>query len=373
MLSSRYWRLLPLLFSPVLIARTSVLWAQSIALERVDGIYKVPCKVNGLQLKFILDTGSSNVSLSLSEAIFMLKNGYLSETDFTGTEKYRIANGEIHEGYTLNLREIEVGGRILYNIKASIVQTMDAPLLLGQSALGQLGKFQIDYESNTLHLSGSMGEYRNEPFSQHGPSDDSFESIDRLVDIDGNRYTPVHIGTQVWMKENLRTTRYRNGDLIPRVVDEDEWYKLSTGAYCYYDNDITNKLNYGNLYNWYAVYDSRCLCPIGWHVPTKLDWIVLINYLGGSATAGGKLKASGSRYWNYPNEGASNDSEFSALPGGYRMFGSYYFVKSIGGWWSISAFDDNNSWALFLDSSLENIDWLEQTKTNGMSVRCVKD
>ena len=124
-----------------------------IHLEKMEGgTYEIPCKVNGLQLKFIFDTGASDVSISLTEALFMLKNGYLSEEDFTGTQSYQTASGEILEGTTIRINKLEFEGLTLYNIDASIVNEMKAPLLLGQSALSKLGRIQIDYQNNTLTI-----------------------------------------------------------------------------------------------------------------------------------------------------------------------------------------------------------------------------
>lgn len=116
------------------------------------GTYEIPCKVNGLALKFIFDTGASDVSISLTEALFMLKNGYLSEDDIIGTQYYSIANGEIAEGTTIRIKKLEFGGLTLYNVDASIVHELQAPLLLGQSAISRLGKIQIDPSNSTLTI-----------------------------------------------------------------------------------------------------------------------------------------------------------------------------------------------------------------------------
>lgn len=121
-------------------------------MEKVNGVYTMPCKVNGLSLKFIFDTGASSVSISLTEALFMLKNGYLKESDLLGTEYYQFANGDVGEGTEILLREIDIGGVRLNNVRASITHSMGAPLLLGQSALSRLGRFQMDYATNTLTL-----------------------------------------------------------------------------------------------------------------------------------------------------------------------------------------------------------------------------
>ncbi len=123
-----------------------------IKMEKINGVFLMPCKVNGLSLKFIFDTGASDVSISLTEALFMLKNGHLNETDLIGTEYYQIANGDIQEGTKITLKEIEIGKTKLYNVKASIVHSLSAPLLLGQTALSKLGKIEFDYANNTLTI-----------------------------------------------------------------------------------------------------------------------------------------------------------------------------------------------------------------------------
>jgi len=130
-----------------------------IKMEKENGIYTTPCKVNGLQLRFIFDTGASNVSISLSEAIFMLKNGYLADTDLHGSTYSQIANGDIIENTSINIRELEIGGIKLFNVSAIIVHELSAPLLLGQSAIQKLGKIQLEGDElviiNTNDQSGS--------------------------------------------------------------------------------------------------------------------------------------------------------------------------------------------------------------------------
>ena len=124
----------------------------TIEMKQEGGVYTMPCEVNGLRLRFIFDTGASDISISLTEAIFMLKNGYLSEDDITGTTQYSIANGDIEEGTTLNLREVKIGNLKLHNVEASILHSLEAPLLLGQSALKKFGKIEFDYSNNTLTI-----------------------------------------------------------------------------------------------------------------------------------------------------------------------------------------------------------------------------
>jgi uncharacterized protein (TIGR02145 family) len=128
----------------------------------------------------------------------------------------------------------------------------------------------------------------------------------------------VTIGTQVWTDKNLDVTSYRNGDVIPQVTDATEWAGLTTGAWCYYNNDPLNGAIYGKLYNWYAVNDPRGLAPQGWHIPTDAEWKTLSTLLGGDAVAGGKMKTKGTNSWTSPNTSATNESGFAGLPGGVR-------------------------------------------------------
>jgi clan AA aspartic protease (TIGR02281 family) len=141
-----------------------------IQMNKEGGVYTMPCEVNGLKLRFIFDTGASDVSISLAEAIFMLKNGYLSKSDIKGATYYQIANGDIVEGTTINLKTLKIGNKYLYNVNASIVHSTSSPLLLGQSALSKIGKFSFDYSNNTLLIgdeNNSKYENRNNNYSNY--------------------------------------------------------------------------------------------------------------------------------------------------------------------------------------------------------------
>ena len=196
-----------------------------------------------------------------------------------------------------------------------------------------------------------------------------------MIDQDGNVYKTVKIGDQWWMAENLKVTHYRNGDAIPNVTDNTEWADLSTGAYCAYDNDENNADIYGYLYNWYAVDDSRNIAPTGWHVPTDDEWADLVTYLGGNSVAGGKLKEADTAHWNSPNTGATNESGFSALPGGYRNYflSRFYGMSSSANFWS--TIEASHSYAktihLYYDES--SVSLTDSCKYHGYSVRLIKD
>ncbi len=216
---------------------------------------------------------------------------------------------------------------------------------------------------------------------------EKINSLDTLIviDIDGNVYHTVTIGTQVWMAENLKTTHYRNGNTIPNISDSLKWNDLKTGAYCNYNNDTTFSNVFGKLYNWYAVNDNHKLCPSGWHLPSDAEWTTLEIVLGMSQTdadktgwrgtnEGGKLKETGTTHWNSANAGATNSSGFSALPGGFRNdYGTFYSVGDYGYWWSASEYAAGNAWSTHLHGYDSNVRRDYLNKEYGFSVRCVKD
>jgi len=175
-------------------------------------------------------------------------------------------------------------------------------------------------------------------FTTNCKKDEDSTSAASVTDADGNIYSTVSIGKQVWMKENLKTTKYNDGTPIPNITDYTAWEALSTPSYCWYNNDAASyKAYYGALYNWYAVNTGK-LCPTGWHVPIDIEWTILTTYLGGNGVAGGKLKETSTIYWWSPNTGATNETGFTALPGGERNYdGSYLDVGSYGRWWSSTA------------------------------------
>jgi len=206
-----------------------------------------------------------------------------------------------------------------------------------------------------------------------------------LADIDSiifvwNTCEEIQIGNQIWMCKNLDVDHYRNGDPIPEVRDSIEWINLTTGAWCYYNNDSTLGTVYGKLYNWYAVNDTRGLAPEGWHVASDYEWSKLITYLGGGDIAGGKLKSTGTieignGLWYEPNLGATNESGFSSLPGSSRgWFGVFEFKIGYGAhWWSSTQDDSTEAWIRYQSYKQTNIFRNPAWKKSGRSVRCIKD
>jgi uncharacterized protein (TIGR02145 family) len=184
----------------------------------------------------------------------------------------------------------------------------------------------------------------------------------------------IVIGTQHWMRENLDVVTYRNGDVIPQVTDASAWAGLTSGAWCYYNNDVANGAIYGKLYNWYAVNDTRGLAPQGWHVATDAEWTILTDKLGGTAVAGGKMKSVGTTRWTTSNTSATNESGFTGLPGGYRnLNGTFYYIGDYGWWWSSSEVDTTYAWFRYLYYNNGNANRNNYNKKYGFSVRCLRD
>ena len=184
----------------------------------------------------------------------------------------------------------------------------------------------------------------------------------------------VIIGTQQWMQKNLEVAFYRNGDPIPEVTDPTAWAALTTGAWCYYNNDPNTGYTYGKLYNWYAVNDPRGLAPAGWHIHTNAEWTMLENSLGGNLVAGGRIKEPGITHWINPNTGATNISGWAGLPGGRRDFnGVFGEVGSNTYWWSSTENTPTNAWSRSLTFFNSVITWYISDKKEGFSVRCMRD
>jgi len=195
-----------------------------------------------------------------------------------------------------------------------------------------------------------------------------------VTDVDGNTYHMVTIGTQVWLRENLRVTHYRNGAQIPQVTNKTNWAALTSHAWCYPENNSAFDAIYGKLYNAYAVADSRKIAPAGWHVATTNDWNKLRDFLGGMNIAGGKMKAVGTSYWMSPNTGASNVSGFTALPAACRTLeGLFSSVKYSACFWSGDGIPPAYISGWFLAYNFEDFTDGPVLAQYGYSVRCVKD
>lgn len=206
-----------------------------------------------------------------------------------------------------------------------------------------------------------------------------------VTDIDGNVYNVVSIGNQCWMKENLKTTRYKNGTPIPTGLSDAQWQVDTTGAYSVYKDSAQNDSVYGKLYNWYAVADTNGLCPTGWHVPEDWEWNVLVKAIDPNADTicngcvqslivGGAMKEIGLTHWASPNAGATNSSGFTGLPGGFRYLdGIYYYVGLTCYWWSATQYSTPKAYYRYLNYNGSYVSRGNDDKTGGISVRCVRD
>lgn len=201
---------------------------------------------------------------------------------------------------------------------------------------------------------------------------DSVITYGTMTDQNGHVYPTVIIGGREWMAENLRSTTYANGAAIANVTMDGAWTTLGTGAWCHYRNNPAFDVPYGKLYNWYAVNDSRNVCPTGWHVPTDADWTALADSLGGWLVAGAALKST--VLW-YPTNSATNTSGFSALPGGDRIYvdGTFDTAAYDGYWWTATTFSTNSAWGRSMGNESINLTRTDYQKKSGFSVRCVRD
>lgn len=206
--------------------------------------------------------------------------------------------------------------------------------------------------------------------------DDDYSII--ATDIDGNVYNTITVNGKVWMVENLKTIRYRNGDSIVHITDPSEFYNFFEGAYYNYNNESSVAETYGRLYNFFAIYDDRNIAPEGWHVATDEEWQLLVDFLGGLDVAGGKLKEKGLAHWESPNAGATNEVGFTALPGGYAFGGGSGSVESLGYFgyhWTSTNFAGQfeRAWIWIIKSHFPSVMKSDFRIDMAASIRCVKD
>ena len=195
-----------------------------------------------------------------------------------------------------------------------------------------------------------------------------------ITDIDSNVYNVVAIGNQCWTKDNMKVSRYRNGESIPIMINNAGWESITSGLRCWYANDSTSyEIPYGNSYNWYAAVDERGLCPLGWHVPSDAEWSTLTDYLGGENQAGGKMKSTGTTYWETPNTGSTFESGFSAFPAGFRYNdGGFDGNRVFAFFWSATEYEASARYRS-LRFNVSSVFRLIDSKSFGASVRCLRD
>jgi uncharacterized protein (TIGR02145 family) len=202
----------------------------------------------------------------------------------------------------------------------------------------------------------------------------SISEGEQITDIQGNLYRTVHIGKQQWMVDNLKTQKFSDNRELHHITNLNLWFSTDQPSYCSYQNEPDSVGIYGYLYNWHAV-NSGKLCPEGWEVPTRGDWMDLVKFLSGPEKAGGKLKDEGTDHWASPNLNATNESKFGLLPGGYNFKNPNSFgnMNANGFWWTATEFGDNNAYAyvLFYNNGtiVETSDYI---KEQGLSVCCIK-
>jgi len=252
-----------------------------------------------------------------------------------------------------------------------------------------LGNFTSELSNLNPSTNYYLRAYATNKFGTGYGSVISFKTPDPMVtnstpitDIDGNTYQTIKLGNQYWMSENLKTSRYRNGDPIPTGLSNSDWAITVDGAYAFYDNDPANDDVYGKLYNWYATVDTRGLCPAGWHVATDDDWTELSNHIMSYnyiySEVGGTLKMTGTSLWELPNTGATNSSGFSAKPGGWMENVNNYNSTAKGyaaTFWTSTEFSSETA---FIRNLRNNSGELWRFNNNikkqfGASIRCVKD
>jgi uncharacterized protein (TIGR02145 family) len=245
--------------------------------------------------------------------------------------------------------------------------------VINQSGLNNFNQIVLGLNSNTNYYVRAYV-INNQGISYGNQQVFTTLGYGSVTDIDNNVYSTITIGTQVWMVENLKTTKYINGGSIPNVTNS--WFNLQTPSYCWYNNNIAYKNTYGALYNFHAVQTGN-LAPIGWHVPTDNEWSILINYLGGPLVAGNKLKEIGISHWTSPNNDATNIVGFTALPGGFKVpDGIFLNIGDWGYWWTSTTDGSSNAKYRMLAYTgvlLGENDNSSNSKNNGYSIRCVKD
>jgi uncharacterized protein (TIGR02145 family) len=310
--------------------------------------------------------------------------GITYSSDMTFTTLGKVPDVTVLAATNLQIKTATISGSVNPNYLLTIVTfewgtstSFENTITLTQSTVTGNSSENVSVDLTGL-TSGTIYYFRIKATNELGTTYGDHRSfITNVTDYDGNVYHPIYIGTQIWLVENLKVTHYRDGTTINNIDSNTPWNSISTGAFCYYEDDIDNSTDYGNLYNWYATADARGLCPTGWHVPTDLEWEILNTYLGGELVAGGKMKEAGSTHWIGLNAGANNSSGFSALPGGRRFDDGIpaYGNKGYDGfWWSSSEFDSSSAWNISIyTSSAILIRSNMYKKTWGFSIRCLKD
>ena len=312
--------------------------------------------------------------ISTLECSTATNNGTLTATTaasgVTSVISYTAGNGGTHNGQVVTSTGVT---GLTATLQAGTFANGNGNLtytITGTPATSGTASFALNIGGKTCTVTRTVAIAPQNPTSSYGSN---------ITDVEGNSYKTVFIGTQQWMGENLKTSKYSDGTTIPNITDITQWSNLMTGVWAYYNNDAANNAKYGKLYNWYVVSETsnngnKNVCPTGWHVPSDAEWTVLTDYLGGASVAGGKMKEVGTTNWNSPNIIYTNTSLFTGLPGGYRYSnGNYYYVGNYGYWWSSTEASTNYAWNRVLTNTYGNAGSYDGDKRSGLSVRCLRD
>jgi len=326
-----------------------------------------------------------------------LKRGNHTFSFYSGNEKYYLLT-VIGRQTSQTIKMLNANYKITYGTKDKIIYNGYEDNVIGYKSQKANNKF-VFYTGDELKYTAYTDVEETEIFdSPPGNKTYTFQfdgwtpcpGISTGTDIDGNTFNTVQIGSQCWMKENLKTTTYQDGTPIPNVTDGSSWSNLTTGAYVWYDNDISWKGPYGAMYNWYATVDTNGLCPTGWHVPTHIEWTALTNFIGGvgpphgnelkscrqvSSPFGGGCNTTEHPRWDDSAQNGTDDYGFSGLPNGNRSYDDGTF-SSLGGfcnWWTSTEATSYRAWMRDLAHFGGNILSANHEKEYGFSVRCLKD
>jgi uncharacterized protein (TIGR02145 family) len=337
-------------------------------------------KVNGFSIRCLKNTPLQQGIINGINCDFATNSGTLTQgtsaSNVTCSVPYTGGNGGIHSGQTVSSTGVT---GLIATLTAGTFQSGAGILtyiITGTPASSGTASFALNIGGQICTLNLSVNPAGETGITTHSCGATNVHNSENIygsmTDQQGNVYRTILIGTQEWMAENLKTSVYRNGQPIANVTNNDQWVGLTTGAWCYYNNDIQYECPYGKLYNWYAVSDPRNVCPIGWHVPTDAEWTLLVNQLGGQLVAGGKMKSITG--WAPPNTAATNKSGFSGLPGGYRN--ESFGVGSLGGGlalWSSSEVSLTTARSRGLTYGSGSANMVNANKLGGFSVRCLRD
>ena len=345
--------------------------------EKALQIYPNPATDNSI-IEFVA-TASGKVNVEIFDITGKIL-GAAQNTLAIGTHSYKISNFQSgiysvrisSQAYTYDGKLVGNGTSNL-DVKISYIGCGSLPItakILKSASDEKVMQYNI---GDRLKITGESGIYSTVIVDVPTQNKTITFNFVACTDADGNNYPVVQIGNQIWMAENLNTTKYFNGDPIQNISDDGIWTVLTTGAYCNYNNDINFATTYNHLYNFYALSDSRKIIPVGWHLPTDTEWEILTANLGGQLEAGSKLKENGTSHWNTPNIDATNETGFTATPGGARRSGIFGNIGLYGGWWSSTEFNPTSVWLRYLYYNYPNIGRNYCNKTYGFSVRCVYD